>query len=412
MWDVVIIGAGPAGLAAGASCAEAGLSACVVDPQALPCFYNTYGVWVDEVPLPDACIADRWSRPLFFSDHGGARALDRTYGHLHNARFVAWLQSRLLAAGGRLTQGRVAGLSVDPEHVTIGLRDGLRELRARVVVDCTGAAQRFLETTSRRRPVAWQTAYGIFATVDGRPWDDDEMVLMDYRTLPDRDPSIASFLYALPLSDGTVLLDETVLAAAPAVPIDRLRRRLDERLEQLGIRVRTVHEVENVSIPMNAPLPRMPQPIVGFGGAGGFVHPATGYSVSRSLTQAPVLAGAIARGLDQQGPRRAVDLAWAAIHPPALRRAQRLARSGLEVLIRLDAPDVGHFMHSFFGMPDRHWSAFLSGTAPSGELACAMFRLGGHLPLSLLARVAGVSMRRGGADLLLGLVPGLERHVP
>ncbi|MEM6930189.1 MAG: lycopene cyclase family protein, partial [Myxococcota bacterium] len=106
-WNVLVIGAGPAGLAVSASCAEAGLSVLLVDPRLGDPLPNLYGLWVDQVALPAHCYRRRWAHPLFFSDAGGRRVLDREYGHLDNDALVDWLTSRLTAAGGKARRGAV-----------------------------------------------------------------------------------------------------------------------------------------------------------------------------------------------------------------------------------------------------------------------------------------------------------------
>lgn len=50
-----------------------------------------------------------------------------------------------------------------------------------------------------------------------------------------------SFLYAMPLSDGTVFLEETCLVARPTLPFSALKRRLDRRCAAMGIEIVEVH---------------------------------------------------------------------------------------------------------------------------------------------------------------------------
>ena len=393
----------------------------LVDPCLNRPLPNTYGLWVDEVDLPRQCYARIWSRPLVFSDAGGARELQRAYGHLDNRRVVQWLRGRLERAGGTAVEDRVVGLTVTEAGGTAELDRS--QVRADVVFDCTGSARRFLETDpascatpsrgflSSSRSVAWQTAHGIVAEVDHVPWDHDQMVLMDFRSLSGEPDEVPSFLYALPLGGGKVLLEETVLAAVPAVSREVLTHRLDQRLDRLGMSVRRIYDVEDVRIPMDAPLPRRPQPVVGFGAAAGFVHPATGYSVARSLNLAPQVAAAVAMGLAQGGPKRASAAAWRIVQSTSQRRAYRLARSGLQALLSLGPHAMGQFMHHFFSMPQARWAAFLSGTSSASALAGSMFLLGAYLPVGLVLRVSHQVARKGVVDFVYGLIPGLETDV-
>ena len=72
-----------------------------------------------------------------------------------------------------------------------------------------------------------------------------------------------------------------------------LKRRLLKRLEFHGIEfaLGSVREEEFCYIPMGGAMPTIPQRVVGFGGAAGLVHPATGYMISRTMN----LAGHICR---------------------------------------------------------------------------------------------------------------------
>lgn len=49
-----------------------------------------------------------------------------------------------------------------------------------------------------------------------------------------------SFLYAMPLDDGTVFLEETCLVARPTLPFSALKRRLERRCAAMGIEIEEV----------------------------------------------------------------------------------------------------------------------------------------------------------------------------
>lgn len=135
------------------------------------------------------------------------------------------------------------------------------------------------------------------------------------------DTEVPSFLYAMPLGNGRVFLEETCLVAKPALPFAVLKRRLHRRLAALGITVREVHEEEWSYIPVGGPLPLSSQPITAFGAAANLVHPATGYSIARSLREAPVLGAQVAavlrRGEGVEATARAV---WEALWSAETRR--------------------------------------------------------------------------------------------
>jgi lycopene epsilon-cyclase len=126
---------------------------------------------------------------------------------------------------------------------------------------------------------------------------------MDYRDYNIQDTKksafeeIPTFLYAMPLSPTRVFFEETCLAARPALPFSLLQERLEARLEKMGIKVIHMHEEEWSYIPVGGTLPDTTQQHLGFGAAASMVHPATGYSVVRSLSEAPMYAAALAGAL-------------------------------------------------------------------------------------------------------------------
>ena len=86
--------------------------------------------------------------------------------------------------------------------------------------------------------------------------------------------------------------------------------------------VKNVIEEEWSYIPVGGPLPLGDQPVTAFGAAANLVHPATGYSIARSLREAPALAaemaGILRRDLPvQQTARQVRNALW-----PAEKRRQ------------------------------------------------------------------------------------------
>jgi lycopene epsilon-cyclase len=85
--------------------------------------------------------------------------------------------------------------------------------------------------------------------------------------------------------------------------------------------VTKVIEEEWSYIPVGGPLPLACQPVTAFGAAANLVHPATGYSVSRSLREAPGLAKDIASILAQQfSVGVTAEAVWEALWPQEKRR--------------------------------------------------------------------------------------------
>ena len=58
---------------------------------------------------------------------------------------------------------------------------------------------------------------------------------------------VPSFLYGMPLGNGRVFLEETCLVSKPGLPFATLKRRLERRLDAMGLKVRPFHVHVNAS---------------------------------------------------------------------------------------------------------------------------------------------------------------------
>ena len=59
---------------------------------------------------------------------------------------------------------------------------------------------------------------------------------------------------------------------------------------------------------MNMPIPDLTQPVLGFGGSAGMVHPASGYMVGSLLRRAPKVAKALSLAMkDPKGAGKAIE---------------------------------------------------------------------------------------------------------
>ncbi|WP_434442302.1 lycopene cyclase family protein [Lentzea sp. E54] len=235
VFDVVVIGGGPAGRALARACAQEGLGTAIVDRHPHRPWTATYGAWADELP------PDTPTRAISTTVRAYAREehlIPRTYVVLDNAR-----------------------LHELPEAVTVLQRPE----EARYTFNATGA----------RKGRAEQTAVGTVIESDCT-----ETTLMDWR-------GGDTFLYTVPLGGNRLLVEETCLARRPGMPLSELRERLHARLTPGGTE-------ERVRFPLDAPRAGG----TAFGAAAGFIHPATGYSVATSLALAPKVARAMKAGED------------------------------------------------------------------------------------------------------------------
>lgn len=380
--DVLVVGGGPAGRALAAACGARGLRTTLLDPAPDRPWPATYGMWSAELPvgLPASVVAARaQGRAVARSEH----ALGWEYAVLDVAGLRAHLDAGL--AGVRVRAGRVTG-SASPGIVTLA---GGGTARARVVVDTAGRAQ----PLHRRRAhgvAAEQTAYGV--TVDAAtavPWvTPGEALFMDWR--PDHgEPGHPSFLYAIPLGGGRVLLEETSLARRPGLPLAVLRRRLHTRLARHGVAAAPDAPVEKVSFPLDRPVHRAPgSGAAAFGAAAPLVHPASGFSLAAALRLAPGVADALASRLPGD-PDAALAVARSIVWSPAARVVHHVRRIGLEALLRMPAEEVPDFFEVFFALSEQRRWAYLTGRDDLRGTLATMAALFGAADGRLRRRLVG-----------------------
>ncbi|MCO7219237.1 lycopene cyclase family protein [Klenkia sp. PcliD-1-E] len=376
--DVVVAGAGPAGLAVAAACADRGLSVAVVAPSARP-WTHTYGLWADELADAESALLRRTAGVRYpttlVRTGAGDHDLRRAYARLDNELVHTALLDRVRDAGGELVTGRVG--QVRDGRVAV-LDDGT-ELTGMVVVDARGGGP----GTTQQRAWGERVAGPVPDVVP-----EGGALLMDWPALRDpADPQPPAFLYGMGMDDGTVLLEATSLAGRPPVRLHALRDRLHAHLARHGLR--SLGEPEKVAIPLDARPARSGG--VPVGAAAGLVHPATGYSVATSLRLGPVVADAVVGGA---GPAEVAAL----VRPRRLRATLGLLGLGREVLLGLDEADTDAFFQAFFTLPPRAWAAYLDvGSSPTA-VAAAMLRVAAALPPA------------GRRTLLLGVVRALPRR--
>ncbi|MGY1694262.1 lycopene cyclase family protein [Geodermatophilus sp. SYSU D00814] len=384
--DVLVAGAGPAGLSAAASCAAAGLRTALVAPS-LRVWPATYCLWADEfdaaagpLGLDPAAAAARYSPTVVRTAAGGERRLARGYARLRNDVVHAALLERFRASGGTVVPDRVTAVA----GRTAVLAGGAG-LTARVVLDARGSGP----------GTAQQRAWG---EVVAGPVPDlvppGGALLMDWTALaaPGAQPA---FLYGLPLDDGTVLLEATSLAARPPLPLPGLRDRLAALLAARGLR--PAGAAERVAIPLDG-APRGAGTATRLGAAAGLVHPATGYSVASSLRLGPQVAAALAAGRDPH----------AVVRAARPRTSAALLALGREVLLPLDAAATDAFFAAFFTLPERAWRAYLDVGSPSPAVAAAMARVFAALSPAQRARLLG-GVARGALRLTRAWAAGSGR---
>ncbi|MGQ0838558.1 lycopene cyclase family protein [Actinokineospora sp.] len=356
--DVIVVGAGPAGWAVADGCARRGLHTALVDPDPHARWPATYGLWADQcAALPPGSTVLPAS-----AVHAAGRSLARGYAVLDNDSVLSAFTRSPLAT----VMDRVVSAAYGPRGATVALASGAR-LAGAVVIDASGA-RRVLSGGPPRGTRAEQTAYGLMVPAASAAGlvAPGEAVFMRWCG--------STFLYAVPLPGGRVLLEETSLARRPGLGLDELRSRLIARLAAAGIRA-DADTVERVRFALDVPVPPVwRRGAVPFGVAAGMIHPATGYSVADALLTAPRVADAIARALPR-GPLAASAAGRAAVWSPAARAVHALRRRGLRTLLALPAERVPEFFAEFFALPDDLQRAYLSGREDVRGTAAAMAAL-------------------------------------
>lgn len=398
---IIIAGSGPAGTALAACLTGRGRSVVVVDPAPDDPWTHRYGAWSHDWERTrfGRAVARTWDS-VMVNLGNGPRSVPGQYVSIDNQRLRQQLRGE--CADTRFVSDRVARVTHHDRGSTAYLASGER-LEGVLVIDATGRGH----LTERPAPArAFQAAYGMQIRVRRSAWSADEATTMDFSvdhlSAADR-VGPTSFLYALPQSSDTVFVEETSLAAAPAVSLSLLQDRLHARLAHLGVEVLEVLDEERCLIPMDLPLPTRSRTLA-VGSAAGWVHPATGYHLSRALIQVEHVADAIAAGL-QISPQQATRLAWRAIWPAPHRRTRALHDMGLQQLLTFNAADTRRFFDVFFSIPTGDRRDYLDATASPSAVARAMSRVFTRLPSDLRGRVLGLALGRGRGHLAQAVVP-------
>ncbi|MGD9985314.1 lycopene cyclase family protein [Pseudonocardia sp.] len=389
--DVLVVGGGPAGRALAAACADRGLATTLLDPAPRRPWRSTFAAWAGELPpdLPADVVASRSTgRAVALGEH----RLGWDYAVLDTPALRAHLDDAMDRCGVRVVTGRAAA-QLSPYRVAVTGGDA-ETVTARVVVDAGGHRRTLGTGPWRTRARAEQTAHGVVvAAAAAAPLvPAGEALFMDWR--PDHGArGWPTFLYGVPLGDGTVLLEETSLARRPGLPLDVLRDRLHARLARHGVPVPADARIERVRFPVDTPRDSRAG-ILGFGAAAPLIHPATGFSVAAALTLAPRVAAVLAESL-ADGSTGAEAVARAdreVVWTPAARAVHALRRRGLEALLRMPAEDVPAFFDTFLALPAPHRWAYLTARDDLGATLAAMTALFGRSGWALRGRLVGPSM--------------------
>ncbi|XP_010483194.1 PREDICTED: lycopene epsilon cyclase, chloroplastic-like [Camelina sativa] len=380
--DLVVIGCGPAGLALAAESAKLGLKVGLIGPD-LP-FTNNYGVWEDEfndLGL-QKCIEHVWRDTLVYLDDDNPITIGRAYGRVSRRLLHEELLRRCVDSGVSYLSSKVDSITEASNGLRLVACEGNAVIPCRLATVASGAASgKLLQYEVGGPRVCVQTAYGVEVEVENSPYDPEQMVFMDYRDYTNEkvrslEADYPTFLYAMPMTKTRVFFEETCLASKDVMPFDLLKKKLMLRLDTLGIRVLKTYEEEWSYIPVGGSLPDTEQKNLAFGAAASMVHPATGYSVVRSLSEAPNYASVIAEILKQESTTSLTKhtnsnisrQAWDTLWPPERKRQRAFFLFGLALIVQFDIEGIRSFFETFFRLPKWMWRGFLGSTLTSGDL--------------------------------------------
>ncbi|WOK98100.1 lycopene epsilon cyclase, chloroplastic isoform X1 [Canna indica] len=358
----------------------------------------------------ESCIERVWRDTIVYLDSNDPIFIGRAYGRVSRHLLHEELLRRCHEYGVMCLDSKVEQIIEASNGCSIVVCEKNLMIRCRLAIVASGAASgKLLEYDVGGPRVSVQTAYGVEVEVGTSymwktyPYDPRLMVFMDYRDHAREkrkrpEAEYPTFLYAMPMSSTRVFfeviwLQETCLASRNAMPFDLLKRKLMSRLETMGVKVLKIYEEEWSYIPVGGSLPNTKQKNLAFGAAASMVHPATGYSVAHSLSEAPNYASVIPTILKKDifpeynsmisSAGNPSMLAWKTLWPQERKRQRAFFLFGLALILQLDIEGIRSFFQTFFRLPKWMWQGFLGSTLSSVDLIWFAFYMFAIAPQQL-----------------------------
>jgi lycopene cyclase-like protein len=193
------------------------------------------------------CVSRVWNQVgVIFDEATPELILQRPYGRVDRKRMKMRLIQECKANGVRFQVAKVTHIDHtknQPSIVTLLSTEdnGKTPQQTRwkalfVVADATGFARQFVKHDTAFDP-GYQVTYGArFCVKDLGPYTQERMVLMDYSeghlhddaTLKASNDRFPSFVYAMPLAEDELILEETILVSRPGGSSRDLQARLEK----------------------------------------------------------------------------------------------------------------------------------------------------------------------------------------
>lgn len=387
--DLIVVGAGPAGLILAYALLDAGFSVCVVDPEPERSWKHSLCFWSQELEglsslesfqyLFKSAIKKEWSSAEVKLSGHTRYTIESTYAKFDSERLQSNLKNAIRDLGGSIVADSINSI----ENTETGsLVHGKQSYVARMVIVANGSNSGLL-SYSDSNP-AYQVAYGQrlrlpsdwsnLSERNAKTLDNEPAGFMDFQVpfgLTHQFSVPPSFLYSLPLTSQEVFVEETVLATRDKVDWAMLKNRLELRKKELGIQQAIQLEEEYCTIEMGGGLPAFGRTLA-FGAAAGFVHPVTGFQVMRSIRTAPKLAACLKENWDKDLDSLSA-LSWNAIWNSTQLQNRRLYLVGLDILTRLNLSETQSFFDAFFKGSRSELSGFLLGSGSTKEVETSMW---------------------------------------
>ncbi len=238
-WDLVVVGAGPAGSSAARAAAEAGASVLLVDRARFPryktCGGGLIGISLDHVPESVLAVVEQRVTRVRFTLRGRSASTHRRrepfLALVQRERFDQALVDAAVAAGVRFVDGvTVRGMAETADGVDVETSEG--GIHASVVVGADGVGgrvARYVGVNAAGVDLALESEIVRPAAADGRPREWDERVYLDWGSEP------GTYAWMFPKTE-TLTVGVIQRRGRP----DATRAYLDRYIRQLGLEGATV----------------------------------------------------------------------------------------------------------------------------------------------------------------------------